>query len=122
MEFLELAQYLSAENLKQTTGNEEEMEVDPSMIELFENMVNEMFDYGKHILQEKRNNPSNDLLSAIANAELDGHKLSQEYLDGSWLLIIFAGNDTTRNSISGAIDLLEELFFHGLLQSQLEQH
>ena len=30
MEFLELAQYLSAENLKQTTGNEEEMEVDPS--------------------------------------------------------------------------------------------
>ena len=108
MEFLELAQYLSAENLKQTTGNEEEMEVDPSMIELFENMVNEMFDYGKHILQEKRNNPSNDLLSAIANAELDGHKLSQEYLDGSWLLIIFAGNDTTRNSISGAIKLLTE--------------
>ena len=108
MEFLELAQYLSAENLKQQTGNEEEMEVDPSMIELFENMVNEMFDYGKYILQEKRNNPQNDLLSAIANAELDGAKLSQEYLDGSWLLIIFAGNDTTRNSISGAIKLLTE--------------
>ena len=108
MEFLELAQYLSAENLKQQTGNEEEMEVDPSMIELFENMVNEMFDYGKYILQEKRNNPQNDLLSAIANAELGGAKLSQEYLDGSWLLIIFAGNDTTRNSISGAIKLLTE--------------
>ena len=85
MEFLELAKYLSAENLKQQTGNEEEMEVDPSMIELFENMVNEMFEYGKYILQEKRNNPQNDLLSAIANAELDGAKLSQEYLDGSWL-------------------------------------
>ena len=108
MEFLELAQYLSAENLKQQTGNEEEMEVDPSMIELFENMVDEMFDYGKYILQEKRNNPQNDLLSAIANAELGGAKLSQEYLDGSWLLIIFAGNDTTRNSISGAIKLLTE--------------
>ena len=108
MEFLELAQYLSAENLKQQTGNEEEMEVDPSIIELFENMVDEMFDYGKYILQEKRNNPQNDLLSAIANAELGGAKLSQEYLDGSWLLIIFAGNDTTRNSISGAIKLLTE--------------
>ena len=108
MEFLELAQYLSAENLKQQTGNQEDMEVDPSMIELFENMVQEMFDYGKHILQEKRKNPQNDLLSAIANAELDGAKLSQEYLDGSWLLIIFAGNDTTRNSISGAIKLLTE--------------
>ena len=108
MEFLELAQYLSAENLKQQSGNEEEMEVDPSMIKLFEDMVNEMFDYGKHILQEKRLNPQDDLLSAIANAELDGAKLSQEYLDGSWLLIIFAGNDTTRNSISGAIKLLTE--------------
>jgi hypothetical protein len=86
----------------------EEMEVDTSMIELFENMIGEMFEYGKHILQEKRLNPKNDLLSAIANAELDGAKLSQEYLDGSWLLIIFAGNDTTRNSISGAIKLLTE--------------
>ncbi len=30
------------------------MEVDTSMIELFENMIGEMFEYGKHILQEKR--------------------------------------------------------------------
>ena len=108
MEFLELAQYFAAENMKQTQGKTEEMEVDTSMIELFENMIGEMFEYGKHILQEKRLNPKNDLLSAIANAELDGAKLSQEYLDGSWLLIIFAGNDTTRNSISGAIKLLTE--------------
>jgi hypothetical protein len=108
MEFLELAQYYAAENFKQTSGKTEEMEVDTSMIELFQTMIDEMFDYGKHILQAKRANPENDLLSAIANAELDGAKLSQEYLDGSWLLIIFAGNDTTRNSISGAIKLLTE--------------
>ena len=108
MEFLELAQYFAAENFKQTSRKTEEMEVDTSMIELFQTMIDEMFDYGKHILQAKRANPENDLLSAIANAELDGAKLSQEYLDGSWLLIIFAGNDTTRNSISGAIKLLTE--------------
>jgi cytochrome P450 len=34
--------------------------------------------------------------------------LREEYLDGSWLLIVFAGNDTTRNSISGAMKLLTE--------------
>ena len=34
--------------------------------------------------------------------------MSQSYLDGSWLLIIFAGNDTTRNSLSGTIRLLTE--------------
>ena len=48
------------------------------------------------------------LNSAIANAELEGHQLSPEFLDGSWLLIIFAGNDTTRNTLSGAIKLLTE--------------
>jgi len=30
------------------------------------------------------------------------------YLDGSWLLIIFAGNDTTRNSLSGTMRLLTQ--------------
>ena len=108
MEFLELAQYFGAETMKQTAGEIETMEVDPAMIEVFENTVSEMFEYGKDILHKKRKNPENDLLSAIANAELDGQKLSQEYLDGSWLLIIIAGNDTTRNSISGAIKLLTE--------------
>ncbi|MFT4251556.1 MAG: cytochrome P450, partial [Caulobacter sp.] len=29
-------------------------------------------------------------------------------LDGSWLLIVFAGNDTTRNTLSGAMKLLTE--------------
>ena len=38
------------------------------MINLFNTMVDEMIDYGKHILLKKRKNPENDLLSAIANA------------------------------------------------------
>ena len=78
------------------------------MIDMFNGMVDEMFEYGRDILNAKRNNPSDDLLSAIANAELEGQKLSPEFLDGSWLLIIFAGNDTTRNTLSGAIKLLTE--------------
>ncbi|HAF39412.1 MAG TPA: cytochrome P450, partial [Gammaproteobacteria bacterium] len=58
-------------------------------------MIDEMFEYGRDILNSKRKNPQDDLLSAIANAEIEGQQLSQEFLDGSWLLIIFAGNDTT---------------------------
>ena len=81
---------------------------DPAMIDMFNAMVDEMFEYGRFILKEKRKNPANDLLSAIANAEINGEKLSDEFLDGSWLLIIFAGNDTTRNTMSGGIKLLHE--------------
>ena len=47
-------------------------------------------------------------MSAIARAQIGGEMLSDEFLDGSWLLIVFAGNDTTRNTLSGAAKLLTE--------------
>jgi len=67
-----------------------------------------MFDYGQDILKERRKNPRQDLLSAIANVEIDGAVLPDEYLDGSWLLIVIAGNDTTRNSTSGLMKILTQ--------------
>lgn len=67
-----------------------------------------MFQYGERVLLERRKNPRDDLLTAIATAEVGNEKLNQAYLDGSWLLIIFAGNDTTRNSISGTMKLLSD--------------
>ena len=108
MEFLELAQYFAVEQIKQQNEGITDSSPDPAMIELFNSMVDEMFDYGKHILLKKRKNPENDLLSAIANAKIEGEELTQEFLDGSWLLIVFAGNDTTRNTMSGGIKLLHD--------------
>ena len=108
MEFLELAQYFTYEIIKEQNEGKTESTPDPAIIDMFNSMVDEMFDYGRFILKDKRENPSDDLLTAIANAEIDGEKLSDEFLDGSWLLIIFAGNDTTRNTMSGGIKLLHE--------------
>ena len=108
MEFLELAQHFQVESYRKELAGETASTPDENMIAMFNAMVDEMFEYGRDILIKKRQNPDNDLLSAIANAELQGEKLSDEFLDGSWLLIIFAGNDTTRNTLSGAIKLLTE--------------
>ena len=108
MEFLELAQYFTYEIIKEQNEGKTESTPDPAIIDMFNSMVDEMFDYGRFILKDKRENPSDDLLTAIANAEIGGEKLSDEFLDGSWLLIIFAGNDTTRNTMSGGIKLLHE--------------
>ena len=88
MEFLELAQYFAVEQIKQKNEGISDTSPDPEMINLFNTMVDEMFDYGKYILHKKRNNPENDLLSAIANAKIEGEELTQEFLDGSWLLIV----------------------------------
>lgn len=100
MHFLEIAGYIVAEK---NFGA-----IDPNFFGEFMSNVQEMFDYGRHILHERRENPREDLLSALARAKVAGDLLPDEYLDGSWLLIVFAGNDTTRNSISGTMKLLTE--------------
>ena len=65
MEFLELAQYFAVEQIKQKNEGISDTSPDPEMINLFNTMVDEMFDYGKYILHKKRNNPENDLLSCL---------------------------------------------------------
>ncbi|MEL6111650.1 MAG: cytochrome P450 [Pseudomonadota bacterium] len=82
--------------------------IDPEFLMRFLAEMTAMFAYGRDILADRRASPRDDLLSAIANAQVEGELLSPEFLDGSWLLILFAGNDTTRNSLSGTIRLLTE--------------
>ena len=86
MEFLELSQYFTYEMIEEQNEGKTDSTPDPAMIDMFNAMVDEMFEYGRFILKEKRKNPANDLLSAIANAEINGEKLSDEFLDGSWLV------------------------------------
>lgn len=82
--------------------------INPGIIIKATYYIQQMFKYGENILADRRNNPRDDLLTAIAQAEVDGEVLSQDFLDGAWLLIIFAGNDTTRNSLSGTMRLLTQ--------------
>ncbi len=100
MHFLEMAQYQAQQ---EGLGN-----ISEDQILTFISEVQAMFDYGRDLLAKRRSDPQEDLLSAIANVEIDGELLSPEYLDGSWLLIVFAGNDTTRNSLSGTMKLLTQ--------------
>ena len=74
----------------------------------FNSVVNDMFAYGERVMEDRRRQPREDLLTAIAQSKMDGELLPQEYLDGSWLLIVFAGNDTTRNSLSGTLRLMTQ--------------
>jgi cytochrome P450 len=105
MHYLEMAQNLAAEQAAAPVTPSLEL---IQFVADFNNNVEEMFAYGQHMLHKRRDDPQNDLMSAIARAQVDGELLSDEYLDGSWLLIVFAGNDTTRNTLSGAMKLLTE--------------
>jgi cytochrome P450 len=100
MHYLEIAGYILAEK---NFGA-----VDPNFFGEFMSNVAEMFEYGRDLLLKRRAEPREDLLTALALAKVGGDVLPDNYLDGSWLLIVFAGNDTTRNSISGTMKLLTE--------------
>ena len=104
MHYLEVAGHVAATQRRNAPPTPEFMQ----FVKAFNEAVSEMFAYGRHMLQKRRTDPKPDLMSAIARATIDGKLLRDEYLDGSWLLIVFAGNDTTRNSISGSMKLLTE--------------
>ena len=101
MHYLEMAQQVVSAPWSTFKNN-------PMFIPRYVKNVGEMFAYGERVMADRRANPRDDLLTVIAQSTLGGEELSQEYLDGSWLLIIFAGNDTTRNSLSGTMRLLTE--------------
>ena len=75
-------------------------------------------DYGAAIFAERRANPRNDIVSSLATAEIDGERLSVEEFCMFWLLLIVAGNETTRNSLSGGIVALQQ---HGQWQDLAER-
>lgn len=63
----------------------------------------EMFEYGRAAIDQRRANPGNDLLSAVANARVDGDYLDRAQLEGVLAMFIGAGNETSRNSITGSL-------------------
>lgn len=64
----------------------------------------EMAIYFLELIQDRRENPQDDLLSTIATAELsDGSPLPQEEALGMCMLLLIAGNITTTNLIANAV-------------------
>lgn len=59
--------------------------------------------YFNDIIEKKRENPGDDLISSLLEAEVDGEKLSPFELLGFCVLLLVAGNETTTNLITNAI-------------------
>jgi cytochrome P450 len=62
-----------------------------------------LFNYGQQMIADRRQSPRDDLMTAIATTKLEEGDIPDHLLNGFFLLMVIAGNETTRNSISGGM-------------------
>ncbi len=67
-----------------------------------------MYGYFTQVLEERRQHPQNDLVSALLAAEVDGQRLSNMELLGFCGLLLVAGNETTTNLLGNMILCFDE--------------
>jgi cytochrome P450 len=71
--------------------------------------VAEMFTYCGELVEHRRTHGlTDDILSALLEAEVDGERLNRDQLNEFFLLLAIAGNETTRNTLSHGIHALSE--------------
>jgi cytochrome P450 len=61
-----------------------------------------------NLAAERQENPADDLTTALATANIDGEQLTPAELASFFVLLVVAGNETTRTAISHALNLLTE--------------
>ena len=58
--------------------------------------------------QQRAGKPADDLISALVSANIDGERLTTAELASFFILLVVAGNETTRNALSHALVLLTD--------------
>jgi cytochrome P450 len=77
-------------------------------LEQFSAAILEMRPYVAAQVEKRRATPSDDLLSRLVDAEVDGERLTEEEILGFFQLLLLAGSETTTNLINNAmLSLLE---------------
>ncbi|TDD31939.1 cytochrome P450 [Actinomadura sp. KC06] len=67
----------------------------------------EVFEYGRELAARRRGGAGTDLISRLANqTPMDGEPLSDRDFDNYFLLLVVAGNETTRHAITHAMRAL----------------
>src|SRR5215468_1523051 len=76
--------------------------------ERIERATEELYDYVEQLLELRRREPSDDLISALLAAEEEGEKLSHDECINLVLNVIAGGVDTTQAQLSHALRLFAE--------------
>lgn len=75
-------------------------------VEAYRRTMAEAFQYALKLRWERVQRPTDDLGSLLATAQVDGERLTDREYCNFWLLLVVAGNETTRHLLSNALFLL----------------
>ncbi|GII54798.1 linalool 8-monooxygenase [Planotetraspora thailandica] len=88
-------------------GNDPEYVSDPESVgTALLTAAMELQELVQRLAAERLGNPTNDLTSSLVNANIDGERLTAQELGSFFILLVVAGNETTRNAISYGMRLL----------------
>jgi methyl-branched lipid omega-hydroxylase len=76
---------------------------DPEYVTTIGDLVNagmELFQYGLALAEARQTDPRDDIATALVHAEVDGERLTAAELGSFFVLLVVAGNETTRTAIS----------------------
>ena len=76
---------------------------DPEFVGSFEDLVRvggEIFNYALALGEERKKNPKSDIASVMMSAEVDGERLTAQEFGSFFILLVVAGNETTRTAIA----------------------
>jgi cholest-4-en-3-one 26-monooxygenase len=74
----------------------------------FGNLRHDMFSYFAKLAKERLDEPRDDMVSVLTAARIDGEPMPPMELLSYFLLLVVAGNETTRNAASGGLMALIE--------------
>jgi cytochrome P450 len=96
-------------HLMNTTLGAGDPDLNPEGVEtVMQRDVPEIFERCRKLIEERRENPTDDLTSVLVHAELDGHGLEEHEIVMGFFLLMAAGNDSTKATYcSGMRALLE---------------
>jgi cholest-4-en-3-one 26-monooxygenase len=76
--------------------------------EILEKDIPEIFERCRLLIEERRENPTNDLTSVLVHAEIEGEKLEEHEIVMGFFLLMAAGNDSTKATYTSGMRALLE--------------
>ncbi|WP_422768932.1 cytochrome P450 [Plantactinospora sp. WMMC1484] len=75
-------------------------------VEAYRRTMFEAFQYAMAMRTERQRRPTDDLGSLLATAQVDGERLTDREYCNFWLLLVVAGNETTRHLLANTLLLM----------------